>query len=228
MISIRQLSTRSVAFAGAAVLIAFPCLVAAANWFQRADYSAAREAVSNLALGQAGWLMTLAFLALGTGTLLVGILIRRLIPRAIVGPLLLAAGACTTLLSAVFQTDAEGASSTLHGTIHIALGLGSFVLVIASIAACAVSFLRSQERRRMGIVSALWAAAAFAGVVLTVVLPESLFGIGQRVFLTVAITWMLMVCAVAIRESRNLESAGNRSTVADFVSRADAAAGPTA
>ena len=225
MVSTLRTTTRSAAIGGTAALLAFPCLVVAANLIQRNDYSAAREAVSNLALGQAGWLMTLAFLALGSGTLLVGVLVRRLIPGAIVGPVLLAAGACTTLLSAVFQTDAEGASSTLHGTIHIALGLGSFALVIASITACTVSFLRSRQRRGIGILSAVWAIAAFGAVVLTFVLPESMFGIGQRVFLAVAISWMLMICLAGIRDRTNLQRGPERSAASDFASPSGASAG---
>jgi len=201
MKSIRRLSTRTLAISAVATLSAFPCLVVGANLVQRDSYSAAREAVSNLALGRAGWLMTVAFLCLGLGTFLLAVIVRRMVARAIIGPVLLAAGACTTFLSAIFQTDAEGASSTLHGTIHIALGLGSFTLVVAAITACAAAFLRS-DSRGIGIVSAVWALAAIGAVVMTFILPDSLFGVGQRIFLTVAIAWMLMICFVAIRAGR--------------------------
>jgi len=199
MKSIRHLSTRTLAISAVATLSAFPCLVVGANLVQRDSYSAARQAVSNLALGRAGWLMTVAFLCLGLGTFLLAVIVRRMVARAIIGPVLLAGGACTTFLSAALQTDAEGATPTLHGTIHIALGLGSFTLVVAAITACAVAFLRSDSRRGIGIVSAVWALAAIGAVVMTSILPESLFGVGQRIFLTVAIAWMLMICVVAIQ-----------------------------
>lgn len=201
MISPRQLSTRTLAIAAAAFVIGYPCFVVAANVIQRDQYDAAGEAMSNLALGRDGWLMTLAFICLGVGNLLMAPVVRRLAPRAIVGPGLLAASACTTLLSAVFQTDADGAPSTLHGTIHIALGLGSFVLVIASMIACSVAYLRSGSRRGLGVASAIWAAAQLGAIVLTFVLPTSLFGVGQRAILAVAISWLLTTCLVAFRDA---------------------------
>ena len=198
----RHLSTRSIALGAMAALFAFPVLVIAANIAQRDSYNAESEAVSNLALGQGGWLMTMAFVALGTGTLLVAAMVRRLASRAIVGPVLLTAGASTTFLSAVFQTDAEGANPTLHGTIHMALGVGSFLLVVASIAACTITFLRSGSRRGVGMASAVCGLAAIGGAVMTFALPDSLFGIGQRAFLAAAIAWMLMISVVALKTSR--------------------------
>ena len=158
MTLVRQLPTRRLALAAATLVIGYPVFVIAANVVQHDTYDPASEAMSNLALGRDGWLMTLAFLWLGVGNVLMALLVRRLAPGAIVGPALLAASACTTLLSAVFQTDADGAPSTLHGTIHIALGLGSFVLVIAAMAACGVAYLRSKLHRRLGIASIVWAA----------------------------------------------------------------------
>lgn len=209
MTSARQLSTRALAIAAAAFVIGYPCFVVAANVIQRGQYDAASEAMSNLALGRDGWLMTLAFISLGIGNLLMAPLVRRLAPRAIAGPGLLAASACTTLLSAVFQTDADGAPSTLHGTIHIALGLGSFVLVIASMIACSVAYFRSGSRRGLGIASAIWAVAQLGAIVLTFILPTSLFGVGQRAILAVAISWMVTTCLVAFRDAGE----GARSSV---------------
>jgi len=201
MPSVSQIPTRTLAFVAAAFVLGYPCFVIAANVVQRDHYDAASQAMSDLALGRDGWLMTLAFISLGVGNLLMAPLVRRLAPRAIVGPGLLAASACTTLLSAVFQTDADGAPSTLHGAIHIALGLGSFVLVIAAMTACAVAYLRSSSHRALGLASAVWAGLQLGAIVLTFVLPSSLFGVGQRTILAVAISWLLTTCAIAIRSA---------------------------
>jgi len=201
MSSFRQLPTRTLAFIAAAVLLGYPCFVIAANLVQRDHYDAASQAMSNLALGRDGWLMTLAFISLGVGNLLMAPLVRRLAPRAIIGPGLLAASACTTLLSAVFQTDADGAPSTVHGTIHIALGLASFILVIASMTACSVAYLRSGSHRGLGVASAIWAGVQLGAIVLTFLLPDSLFGVGQRAILAVAISWLLTTCVLAFRDA---------------------------
>src|ERR1700736_5104788 len=110
MTSTRQLPNRTLAFATAAFVSGFPSFVVAANLVQRDTYDAARQAMSNLALGRDGWLMTLAF---------------------------------------------------------ISLGLGSFVLVIASMAACSVAYLRSGSRRGLGVASAVWAVLELGAIVLT-------------------------------------------------------------
>lgn len=201
MTSVRQLPTRTLALAAAALVLGYPCLVIAANLVQRGNYDAASQAMSNLALGRDGWLMTLAFVSLGAGSLLMAVLVRRLAPQAIVGPVLLAASACTTLLSAVFQTDADNAPTTLHGTIHIALGLGSFVLVIGAMIACSIAYLRLKSRRSLGIASAIWAVLQLSAIILTFVLPSSLFGVGQRAILGVAISWLSTTCVVAFRDA---------------------------
>lgn len=213
MTIIHRLPTRILAMTTGTFVLGYPCLVVAANLVQRGSYDAASEAMSNLALGRAGWLMTLAFISLGIGNLLAAAVVRRLAPRAIAGPGLLMASACTTLLSAVFQTDADGAPTTLHGTIHIALGLGSFVLVIASMTACAVTYLRSGSGRGLGIASAVWAVAELGAIIMTFLLPSSLFGIGQRAILAVAISWLLTTCVVAFRAAGAVAAGERRFAV---------------
>jgi hypothetical membrane protein len=210
---IGRFPTRTLAVATALLVSGYPIFVIVANLAQRDTYNAEQEAMSNLALGRDGWLMTLAFVSLGLANLLMPIVVRRLAPRAIVGPALLAASACTTLLSAVFQTDPDGAPSTLHGTVHIALGLGSFVLVIGAMTACGVAYLRTGSRRSLAIACFLWAAVELASVVSIFVLPQSLFGVGQRATLAVAISWLLTTCVIAYRDTnvfpaRRLHSAG--------------------
>jgi MFS family permease len=214
MASVRQLPTRTLAFVAAAFVLGYPFFVIAANVVQRDHYDAASQAMSNLALGRDGWLMTLAFISLGVGNLLMAPLVRRLAPQAIVGPGLLAASACTTLLSAVFQTDADGAPSSLHGTIHIALGLGSFILVVASMTACSVAYLRSGSHARLGAASAIWAGVQIGAIVLTFVLPNSLFGVGQRTILGVAISWLLTTCVIAFRDAGDRSRRRLQATVA--------------
>ncbi|HKW08266.1 MAG TPA: hypothetical protein VJS19_11945, partial [Candidatus Dormibacteraeota bacterium] len=80
MTSVRQLSTQNLALAAAALVLGYPFFVIAANVVQRDNYDAASKAMSNLALGRDGWLMTLAFVSLGVGSLLMVAVVRRLAP----------------------------------------------------------------------------------------------------------------------------------------------------
>jgi len=195
-----SLTTGRIARAAIPVLLAFPALVVAANLVQRDEYSAAADAVSLLALGRAGWLMTLAFVALGTGTVLIAITVRRLV-RARVGPACLTLGGILTLLSAVFQADRDGAVPTAHGQIHMALGLTNFLLVVTAMAACGLAFRRSASWRGFGTASILWAVLALAEIVAVSALPDAVFGIAQRCFLATCIAWMIATAALANRRA---------------------------
>jgi hypothetical membrane protein len=194
-----RLTTRRIATVAIVVLLAFPALVITANLIQRDQYSAASNAVSLLALGRAGWLMTLAFVALGTGTILIAVTVRRSLKRALVGPACLTVGGLLTLLSAVFQADRDGAASTIHGQIHMGLGLTNFLLVVAAIAACGVAFRRSESWRGFSKVSLIWAALALAEIMSVFVLPDGVFGVAQRSFLATCIAWMVVTATLAIR-----------------------------
>ena len=195
-----RLTTPRIATAAIVLLLAFPALVITANLIQRDEYSAAGSAVSLLALGRAGWLMTLAFVALGMGTILIAVTVRRSVKRALVGPACLTVGGLLTVLSAVFQADRDGAAATMHGHIHMALGLTNFLLVVTAIAACGVAFRRTESWRRFGKVSVIWALLALAEIISVFVLPDAVFGVAQRSFLGTCIIWMVVTATLAIRQ----------------------------
>jgi hypothetical protein len=62
--------------------------------------------------------------------------------------------------------------------------------------------------------------------VATFVLPDSLFGIGQRIFLAAAIGWMLTLCVFATRTARDQHMGRHGSAVFSVGTRSDAAAAP--
>jgi hypothetical membrane protein len=201
-----HVTTRRIATVAIVILLAFPALVITANVIQRDEYSAASNAVSLLALGRAGWLMTLAFVALGMGTILIAVTVRRSLKRALVGPACLTVGGLLTLLSAVFQADRDGAASTIHGQVHMALGLTTFHLVVGAIAACGVAFRRSDDWRSFSKVSVIWAALALAEIISVFVLPDGVFGVAQRSFLATCIIWMVVTATLAIRRPAGEEA----------------------
>ncbi len=84
------LSNRSLANAALVGLATFPVIVIALHIVQRGHYHPLSQAVSELALGRAGWLMWIAFCGAGTGLICLGILHRRLVERSRTAPVLLA------------------------------------------------------------------------------------------------------------------------------------------
>ena len=198
---VRSFSTRFLAVGAAVALIAFPILVVTLNIIQRDQYSPVREAMSNLALGRAGWLMAVAFSALAAGSILLAVTLRRSVRRAVVAPILLTVVGLLTFVSAVFHTDADGAAATLHGEIHMAAGITTFLLLVATIAASSLSFRRSTAWRRFSLPSMIWAVVAFGTFFLVPAFPNAYFGVAQRIFVGTCLTWMVLTAGLAARKS---------------------------
>lgn len=189
--AIRPLATASLATASLAAVAAFPVLVATLNLIQRGDgYDAGRQAVSELALGRDGWLMALAFTALGVGTALLGRLIHRT-QRGVVVPALLSIAGALSLVSAVCHTDRTGAPPTLHGQIHNLAGIATFAAMLLAMAICSVRFRRQPRWRPLAIPSLALTALGLAGFFLVPVLGDPHFGLAQRILIGSFVAWML-------------------------------------
>lgn len=208
MQSVRDVSTRSLALAALGAISAFPVLVVLLNLIQHDRYNAAGEAMSNLALGRAGWIMTVAFCSLAVGSLLLAATIRRSVQGAVVAPLLLTIVGLLTFVSAAFQTDPDGAPATLHGQIHMAAGITTFVVLILTIAAGAAAFHRSPAWRSFRNLSAAWAVVAFGTFFLVPTLDAAHFGVAQRIFVGTCLAWMLATAWRASRMERPAEVKG--------------------
>lgn len=187
-----RLSTRTLATLVLAGLATFPLIVTALHLIQRGSYDPVTQAVSELALGRAGWLMAIAFPASGLAIAGFGVLIRRTDPGAVAVPVLAALSAVCTVLAAVFRAD-RGAASTVHGNVHQLLGVGSFLTLTAAMFVCARRFRRLELWRRFAVPSLVWGVAALATFLLvpTNLLGADHFGIAQRLFLAVWLSWPL-------------------------------------
>lgn len=198
-----QRSNLRLARATAATIAMFPLLVTILNIIQRREYDAQTQAVSELALGQDGWLMTVAFCSLGTGTLLLTLLLRRMVPGARIGPALLFVGAPLSVLSAFVHADPSSATTpTTHGQIHILAGLVTFVLMISAMVALVRALRRNQQWRPFGAITLAWSIAAVGAFLLIPTVGEAYFGVAQRVFLGTLLSWTLTVAWYGGRSAR--------------------------
>lgn len=196
----RPLSTRALTTLTLAGLATWPVLVVLLHVIQRGSYNPASQAVSELALGRAGWLMAVAFPAAGLGILGFSALIRRTDPGAVAVPVLGIISAIATMLAAVFRADPEN-GTTAHGTIHQLLGVVSFVTLVAAMFVCARRFRRVDLWRRWAVPSLVWGIAGIATFLLvpTNLLGEDHFGVAQRIFLTVWLSWPITLAVYARR-----------------------------
>jgi hypothetical membrane protein len=192
----------------AGLLITWLTIMVALTAVQSPTYSPVSQAMSELALGRGGGLMNLAFVCLGSGMILVGVLIRRTIPRARVLPAMLGLGGILGILSGVFNTNGDG-PPTLVSRIHVTVGISLFVLMIFTMATAAVTFQRSPHWRPFALPTAIWALAGLGTFFLVPLLGDPRFGLAQRAFVA---TWLSWLIAVAWKAADVNQLAGNHTS----------------
>jgi hypothetical protein len=168
----------------------FPLLVLILHGLQAGQYHPLSQAVSELALGRDGWLMAIAFCSLGTGTLFLAAILRRLDTPPRLAPSLIAASGLLSYVSAFVHADGPHGSTT-HGQIHQAVGIVTFVLMIAGMFGLVRPFRRDHRFRGFATPTLVWAFAAVGGFFLIPLSGAAYFGVGQRVFLGIILSWAL-------------------------------------
>jgi hypothetical membrane protein len=200
------LSTRTLATGAAVGFAIFPIVVALLNLVQRNDYSVLHQAMSELALGRGGWLMNTAFCALGLGTLLLALTLKRTLPGMRVVPVLLAVTGLLDVASAIFHTNGDGPATT-QSQIHMIAGISTFILFVVAIFLSSRSFRRDPAWQRLARPTIVWGIAAVATFFLIPILGNTYFGLAQRTF---AATWITWAIAIALH-ARSLAPATGRT-----------------
>jgi hypothetical membrane protein len=205
------LSNRSLANAALAGFATFPLIVVALHIVQRGHYHPLSQAVSELALGRAGWLMWIAFCSAGTGLLCLALLHRRLVQRSLAAPALLALAGLLAYVSAVFHADPENATTTsLHDQIHQTASLIAFVSIIIAMFVSSRRFHLDPRWQPLARPTLIWAICSLATLFLIPNLPDSLFGLGQRIFIATWLSWTIAISAHA----RTLAARANTTALA--------------
>lgn len=158
-------------------------------------YNPITQPESDLGVGPYGWVMSLNFVVRGLIALALVMGLRRALAprmRSEMGLALLVVWAVGDFLLAIFATDIPPAKLTLHGLIHllvailifVAVALGELLLALPLVADPGWAALRP-----------VLFAIALAALVALVVLPfrVNTTGLVERVFLGLALLWMLVV-----------------------------------
>jgi hypothetical protein len=95
-------------------------------------------------------------------------------------------------VSAFVHADGPHGTTT-HGQIHQAVGIVTFVLMIAGMFALVRPFRRDHRFRVLATPSLVWAFAAVGGFFLIPLSGAAYFGVAQRVFLAIILSWALTV-----------------------------------
>ena len=194
------------ALASAAI---FPVVVVALHFIQSGHYHPLSQAVSELALGRAGWLMAIAFCSIGTGGLLVALVLRRTATHPRVAPALLAISGLLSFVSAFVHADGSGPTTT-HGRIHQSVGIATFVLIIAAMFSLARAFRRDPDWNHIATPTLAWALTAVATFFLVPISGTAYFGVAQRIMLATLISWQLTISFYAHHTARQRRSSPER------------------
>ncbi|MDP9223698.1 MAG: DUF998 domain-containing protein [Actinomycetota bacterium] len=191
-------SSASLPLAAFATTAAFPFLIVVLHFVQLGHYHPLRQAVSELALGRAGWLMAIAFCSSGIGSLLIAIVLRRIATQPRVAPTLLATTGLLSFVSAFVHADGSGPTTT-HGQIHQFVGIATFLLIIAAMFTLVRPFRRDPVWRSVATPTLAWAIAAVACIFLVPISGAAYFGVAQRILLATLLSWLLTVSLHAHR-----------------------------
>jgi hypothetical membrane protein len=158
--------------------------------------------LSDYANGPYGWLMTVGFLGLGLGSLLLVWIVARGHDAGLLSPatlLLLGVWGAARFLAAFFHDDLPAAVHTVHGRIHNVLGALAFFSVSIAMILASRSFRREPHWSSLSRLSlilgvlALIATLLFVGGVESSSPTHPVLGLSERVFYVCAIVWLLLV-----------------------------------
>ena len=158
------------------------------------EYTLAGDYISELAIGRFGFVQTLAFLALGIGSLALAAGIRgatRGSWGSLVGTVLFGLFGVGVLVDAFFPIDRGGMQpETVVGTIHILAALVAFVCAILGMFVLKRTFKRDA---RWGSYWRLSLSLAVAALVAFFLPSEGAWtGVFQRIFVGIIIAWMVL------------------------------------
>lgn len=154
-------------------------------------FNPATHELGDYANGPYGWLMTVGFLGLGLGSLLLAWIVARGHDAGLLSPatlLLLAVWGAARFLAAFFHDDLPAAVPTVHGRIHKFLGALAFFSVSIAMILASRSFRREPHWSSLSRLSlvlrvlALIATLLFVGGVEGSGPTHPVLGLSERVF----------------------------------------------
>ncbi len=152
------------------------------------------QSISELALGRFGTFMDVAFFAFGIGSLALAFGLYRSVYNALVAPLLLAVAGVLWFLLGVFQTGSGVTGPAIHGGVASA----SFLLILVVMFLFARRFRGDARWRSFALPTSIWAIVAAGALFSIPLLGEEVFGLSERVFVAVFVSWLL-VTAIRLR-----------------------------
>ncbi len=168
-------------------VVALPVLTAG-------EYDPVEQGISALAIGRFGAFMDAAFFAFAIGSFALAFGLYRSVDTAPDASLLLVVTSVLWFLLGIFHTGPGGTEPFIHGI----LALTSFVLILAVMFLFAGRFRSDARWRSFALPTLVWAIVAVGALFSIPLLGDRLFGVSERVFVAVFVSWLL-VTAIRLR-----------------------------
>lgn len=175
------------------MLLDFICNIRMQYAFLRPDKNMLSCFVSEYAVGNYSWLMTIAFyaLAIASALLLVGLMMH--VKSSKTAKITLSVFCLGILLAAIFPTDLPGNTPTTGGLIHGFAALIALLNLGISMIAWGIAFKKNNELKRFGRLSVFWGVISLILLIIFIASPISIRGLTQRTLLTFDISWLFIV-----------------------------------
>ena len=161
--------------------------------FLRLDKNMLTCFVSEYAVGNYGWLMTMAFysLAFAAALLLRGLQLN--IKSSKIGSITLGIFCLGILLAGIFPSDVPVFPPTPHGLIHALAALIALICLGISMIAWGVDFKKNQHWKSSAKTSLFFGVISLVLLIVHIASPVTLKGLTQRFLLVWDIGWLLLV-----------------------------------
>ncbi len=161
--------------------------------FLRPDKSMLSCFVSEYAVGNYSWLMTIAFYALAVGSALLLVSLITHVKSSRTAKITLSIFSLGILLAAIFPTDLPGNTPTTRGLIHGFAALIALLNLGISMIVWGIAFKKNNELKKFGRLSVFWGVISLILLIIFIASPISLRGLTQRTLLTFDISWLFLV-----------------------------------
>jgi uncharacterized membrane protein len=186
-------TTKTIAFISLCSLVLFVIIIVSFH-FLRPDKNMLSCFLSEYAVGDYGWLMTIAFyaLAFAAAMLFRGLLLNTKSSKT--SNITLSIFCMGILLAGIFPTDIPGVPPpTPHGLIHAIAGLFAFISLGISILAWGFVFKKNENWKSFAKPSIFFGAISLVLFIVHFVSPISLKGLTQRILMVWDISWLFLV-----------------------------------
>ncbi|OYU53806.1 MAG: hypothetical protein CFE25_17065 [Chitinophagaceae bacterium BSSC1] len=161
--------------------------------FLRPDKNMLSCFVSEYAVGNYSWLMTIAFYALSLASTLLLFGLSLQVTSSLICKITLGFFSIGILMAGVFPTDVPGFPQTTAGLIHGFAALIALLSLAISMIVWGISFKNNHEFKKFARPSVLWGLTSLILLIIFIGSPIGLRGLTQRLLLVCDISWLLLI-----------------------------------